>query len=194
MTVWNKLTNRRFMLALGLTTTSVGMGLILGGWLIDSQALLEGGLICAGTGAIWLVCARWTNTDRMRTVDRRYAREFFLAMGSYMAIMLLVWPMLEYVQGTAARTLIALSPVLPVVFIGRSVMRRVRDGDELEQRVFLEAAAIAGLTVGVLSMAAAFLQTAGLVQIHAGLMWVLPGLFVVFGIALWWTKRRYREE
>ncbi|MGY0799479.1 hypothetical protein ACW7G0_10550 [Lysobacter sp. A286] len=194
MTAWNKLTNRNFMLAIGLVATATGIALLFAGWLIGHGTLLYGGVVCCGTGAIWLVCARWTNTDRMRTVDRRYAREFFLAIGSYMAIMLLVWPMLEYVQGTAARALIALSPVLPVVFIGRSVMRRVRDGDELERRIFLEAAAIAGLTVGVLSMAAAFLQTAGLVHLHGGLMWVFPGLFAVFGIALWWTKRRYREE
>jgi hypothetical protein len=187
------MSNRNFMLAIGLVAIATGIALLVAGWLISSRTLLYGGAVCGGTGAIWLVCSRWTSTDRMRTVDRRYAREFALAMVAYVGIMALAWPMLEHVRDTLPRALLALSPVLPVLLVARSVMRRVRDGDELEQRMFLEAAALAGLTVGVLSMAAAFLQVAGLVQLRAGLLWVFPGLFAVFGIALWWVKQRYRD-
>lgn len=187
------MSNRRFMLALGLAATSTGIALLIAGWLTSLPALLYGGAVCGGTGAIWLVCARWTNTDRMRSVERRYAREFVPALAAYVGIMLLLWPMLEHVHDTIPRTLIALSPALPVLLVARSVMRRVRDGDELEQRMFLEAAAIAGLTVGVLSLAAGFLQAAGLVELRAGLLWVLPGLFGVFGLALWRVKQRYPD-
>lgn len=187
------MSNRNFMLAIGLVAVATGIALLVAGWLIDHRTLLYGGAVCGGTGAIWLVCARWTNTDRMRTVDRRYAREFVLAMVAYVGIMALAWTMLDHVHDAIPRALLALSPVLPALLVARSVMRRVRDGDELEQRMFLEAAAISGLAVGVLSMAAAFLQIAGLVQLRAGLLWVFPGLFAVFGIALWWVKQRYRD-
>lgn len=190
----DRLNNRSFMLILGSVAISLGIALLIAAWLIDSETARYAGAVCAGTGAIWLVCARWTNTDPMRTVERRYAREFFLAIGAYMAIMLLVWPMLEYAQGTTTRTLIALSPILPVLLIGRSVMRRIRGGDELEQRTFLEAAAIAGLITGVLSMSAGFFQAAGLLELQDGLLLVFPTLFIVYGPALWWTRRRYREE
>jgi hypothetical protein len=56
----------------------------------------------------------------------------------------------------------------------------------------LEAISIASLSVGLLSFAAGFMRVAGVFHFDHALMMVLPALFVAYGLALMWVRRRYQ--
>lgn len=128
-----------------------------------------------------------------RKVDRRYANEFFIAMASYVVIVLLVWPQVEHVHALWLKVIIAVLPVVPTLFVARALVRRIRSGDELEHRMFLEAAAIAGLVVGLVTFCLGFLQAATVLpDMHGELLLVLPFMCVAWGGALWWARHRYR--
>lgn len=187
---WNK---RRMLIVAGIAGVTIGIALLIGGILATQSALTLLGAVTAATGAAWLVCAHWTSADALRAADLRYIRGFFPAMAAYVLIMVLIWPLAARMQNVPARVAIALLPVVPVAFLARSMVRLIRDSDELERRVQLEAICIASLVVGMLSFAAGFLQAAGLLPLKGGLMLVLPALFAVYGVASWWARRRYRE-
>lgn len=188
------MTRQRMMLKLGLYSLGLGVLLLLIGWLLPQRTVLQLGLLCAGLGLIWLVCARFTSSDPVRKADTRYLREFFPAMIAYVLVLVLVWPLSKQVTSPVLDVLIALLPAVPVLFVARAMVRRILAGDELERRMHLEASAIAALVVGLLSMSTAFLQAAGLVELKGALMWVFPAMMAVWGLALWWAKRRYRAE
>jgi hypothetical protein len=188
------LTKRRMLVVAGMWGVLGGIALLLAGWLTGYRTLDRLGLVATITGAAWLVCARFTDDEPIRAAGLRYAREFFPAMLAYVLILLLVWPLVEHVQHPAARVAIALLPVAPVAFVVRAMVRLMLASDELERRMQLEAISIASLSVGLLSFSAGFLQAAGVLHLQAALMWVLPALFLAYGLAMWWARRRYRGE
>lgn len=133
------------------------------------------------------------HSPEARRVDRRYAREFFVAMVGYMLIMTLVWPQIDHVGSVWLKVVIALLPMIPTLFAARAIARRIRDSDELQRRVQLEAAAIAGLVVGMFTFCIGFLQVAGVLPAFKGDMFLVwPLMCGVWGVAFWWAKRRYR--
>lgn len=71
------------------------------------------------------------------------------------------------------------------------MLRQLRASDELEHRIQLQAIAIAAASVGLASFVAGFLAIAGLIPGTPLLLWVLPLLFAVYGLANWRIRRRY---
>ncbi len=53
----------------------------------------------------------------------------------------LTW--LKTLEGTAARAIVTLMPVVPIAFLIRAMVRAIRSQDELERRIDLESLAIA---------------------------------------------------
>ncbi len=188
------MTTRRMLTIAGTSAAGGGIILLLVGALTDLGWLTYFGVVAAATGALWLLCARKASSDPMRKAERRYLREFFPAMAAYVIAVVTIWPLVDRVDAVPIKILIALVPVVPVIFVVRAMVRSILASDELEQRVQLEAISIASLTVGLLSFAAAFMQSAGVLTLKDGLGWVLPALFGVYGVALWRIKRRYRDE
>lgn len=129
-----------------------------------------------------------------RPVDRRYLREFIPAMVAYVLVTIFVWPFVDHVHNVVGRVLLLLLPMVPIGFVARALIHRIRDGDELENRLFLEATAIASITVGMASFFAGFLEAAGVLKLEAGLLYIMPALIAVWGLALAWARRRYRGE
>lgn len=128
-----------------------------------------------------------------RASDRRYAREFFFAMSGYIVIVALVWPQVTHVHAVWLKVVFALLPAVPTLFVARAMVRRIRDADELERRVQLEAGAIAGMVVGLITFCLGFMQFSGVLPAVRGeLFMVYPLLFAVWGLAYAWTQRRYR--
>jgi uncharacterized membrane protein HdeD (DUF308 family) len=188
------MTKRRVLVVSGICGLAAGLACIAIGYLADIHDLVSIGLMAAAMGVVWLACARFTSDEPLRPEGRRYLREFFPAVLAYVVILFVVWPMEQHAHNIAARIVIALLPVVPVVFLVRAMVRLVLASDELERRIQLEAISIASLTVGLLAFSAGFLQAAGLLHLEAGLMLVLPALFGVYGLASWWARRRYRGE
>ncbi|MEO6926817.1 MAG: hypothetical protein ABI129_09105 [Rhodanobacter sp.] len=185
------LSNRRLLLILGIFSVVLGIILLgLDAWL-GYRGMRWGGASALATGALWLVCARFTREEPMRAAQRRYVREFLPAMAAYMLLLFFSMAFLKHVDAVPLRVVIVLLPVLPIVFVVRAMVRLVLASDELERRLQLEAISIASMSVGLLSFAAAFLHGAGLLPIDNGLMWVLPALFAAYGMANWWVRRRF---
>lgn len=131
--------------------------------------------------------------DPIRNEDRRYIREISVAMGIYLVVMVLVWPMLKQADSAALKVLIALSPMLPLALMMRAMVRYILGCDEFMQRLNLQALSIASAVVGFVSLAAGFLAAAKVVTLDGtALILVFPGLCMSYGVVMAWAKRRYR--
>jgi hypothetical protein len=127
-----------------------------------------------------------------RLSDKQYQRRSMLAMTAYVVVMLGVWPLVHTVTGLPLKVLLALAPVLPMLYVIGLMARRIRDSDELEQRTHLVALGAATGLVGALSMIGGFLASAQVWQVDGAiLIWVFPVLMFGYGITRWWVASRY---
>jgi hypothetical protein len=131
----------------------------------------------------------------MSPVHRRYLREFIPAMAGYIGLILgsVYWLKLGHPSGYW-RPLIALLPVLPIVLVMRAMVRVIRDSDELERRIELEAVAISAMMVGMVFFSGGLLASADVISLtgESVAIWVLPALCGTYGLAKCWAIRRYR--
>ncbi len=131
----------------------------------------------------------------MRNVEKRYMREFLPAMAAYTVVMLTVWPLVRTTDDRMLRALIALAPVIPILFAVRAIIRNILGSDEMMQRLHLEALAIAAGIVGVVSILVGFLVAAKVIDLDGSiLLWVFPALAGTFGLARVAAARRYARS
>ena len=127
-----------------------------------------------------------------RLSDKQYQRQSMLAMTAYVAVMLGVWPLVRTVTGLPLKVVLALAPVLPMLYVIGLMARVVRDSDELEQRTHLLSLGVATAVVGVLSLVGGFLAAGKVLRIEGDiLIWVFPVLMFSYSIARGWVGRRY---
>ncbi|MDB6162755.1 MAG: hypothetical protein JWL98_187 [Xanthomonadaceae bacterium] len=132
--------------------------------------------------------------DVSPSVRRRYLREFLPAMVGYIgAVFLSVW-LLKRIDAPALRALIALLPVPAIALAMRAIVRRIRDADELQRQIELEAVSIAAACVSLGYLAAGFLQRANVIDVpsSAAMIWVFPLVCLTFALAKVVLSRRYR--
>jgi len=127
-------------------------------------------------------------------VRRRYLREFLPAMAAYVVAVFASVLLLKRVDAPVLRALVALLPVLPIGFALRSIMRYIRNVDEMQQRIELEAIGFAAALVSLLYLAAGFLQQAGVIDLYAGPVMVLvfPLTCAAYGVAKLVVAGRFR--
>ena len=124
---------------------------------------------------------------------RRYLREFIPPMVAYVvATLLSVW-WLRSIDATWLRAIVALLPVPAVALAMRAIMRYIRDADELQRRIELEAVSFATALVSLLYLAAGFLQTAKVIDIPSSvaMIWVFPLICFSYGLAKLAIARRF---
>ena len=124
---------------------------------------------------------------------RRYLREFIPPMVAYVvATLLSVW-WLRSIDATWLRAIVALLPVPAVALAIRAIMRYIRDADELQRRIELEAVSFATALVSLLYLAAGFLQTAKVIDIPSSvaMIWVFPLICLSYGLAKLAIARRF---
>lgn len=127
--------------------------------------------------------------------NKQYQWQTMLVMTVYIAVLLLVWPMARTVDNFALKLLCALTPMLPMLYLFVLMARRIRDSDELEQRMHLLALGIATMVVGALSLVGGFLAAAHVLSLDGSiLIWVFPVMLVSYGIARSVVARRYGGE
>ena len=132
----------------------------------------------------------------MRSVHRRYLREFLPAMGGYVALVVLYGALAPRLRSLPLRVVLALLPMLPIVLAFRAIVRVIRDQDELERRIDLQAIAVAAMLVGGGFFTLGLLLSAGMWPGMAArdvAFWVMPCLFGSFGIVKLLLRLRYRE-
>lgn len=130
----------------------------------------------------------------MRPVYRTYTRRMLLAMLAYVVVLFTAIFALRWVESTALRGLIILTPILPIGFAARAMLRLLRDSDELERRIALEALALAALLLTLGTFALGLLARAGVLVVDGtvALIWILPTYMLLYGACAHLAKRRYR--
>jgi len=131
----------------------------------------------------------------MREVHKRYLREFLPAMAAYVVLILVFGAFARGIESVAWRVVLALLPLLPILAAIRAMVRMLRDQDELERRIDLEAWAIAAMVTGFGFFSFGLLMLAGVgweVRGGTAAIWVMPCLFGTFGIAKLLVVWRYR--
>jgi hypothetical protein len=133
----------------------------------------------------------------MREVHKRYMRELFSGMAAYVGLIIVYSVLVPGTESTSLRTLLAVLPMLPLLFVIRALVRVVRDQDELERRIDLEAIAISALITGFGFFSYGLLLSAGVgwkIPSDGLAMCVMPCLFFTFGIAKFMVIWRYRSH
>lgn len=127
-----------------------------------------------------------------RLSNKSYQWQTLLSMVVYVGLMLLVWPLARTVDGVVAKGLLALAPVAPMLYLFMLMARRIRDSDELEQRMHLVALGVATMFTASLSLVGGFLAAAHVLAIDGSiLIWVFPVLMASHGAARSLLVRRY---
>jgi uncharacterized membrane protein YoaK (UPF0700 family) len=143
-----------------------------------------------------LVKARATGTCDNATpaLRRRYLREFLPPMVAYVVAVLVSVTWLRHIETPAWRALVALLPVPAIALAMRAIVRHIRDTDELQRQIELEAVSIATALVSLLYLSAGFLQIAKVIAIPSGvaMIWMFPLVCMVYGIAKVFVGRRFR--
>jgi len=100
------------------------------------------------------------------------------------ALLALSTGLMQSSPGMPWRALIALLPMLALALFLWVFIGAIRSTDERIQQIELRALGIASITVALLWYAAGLLQSAEVIDLPASqaLFWVLPALFVVYGL------------
>ncbi len=156
-------------------------------------------LVVTAMMLVLMALAWWGRADDASAVAtpslrRRYTRELMVAMTAYALVLFAsVW-LLKHVEALPLRVALALAPVVPIGFAVRAMVRFIRDIDEMQQRIELEAISIATVFVSMLYMTGGFLQSAKLIDIPGAtaMIWLFPLVTFSYGMAKAIVARRYQ--
>jgi len=158
---------------------------------------LDGMLYGMGAGCLFGAAFRWFAPDpcdaSTPTLRRRYFREFLPSMAAYVVLVFLsVW-LLKRIDDAPLRTLVALMPLPPIAFALRAIGRYIRDADELQRRIELEAVSLSTAFVSFAYLTGGFLQAARVIDVRAtdAMLWVFPLTCLAYGVVKVVVSRRY---
>lgn len=127
-----------------------------------------------------------------RLDEKRYEQHVMAAMLAYMAVLLVAFSLVRTATNVPLKAALALAPVLPVLWLIAVIWRRIRDSDELEQRVHLVALGVATAVTGAATLVGGFLAAGGVIRLDGDvLIWVFPLLIASYGAARSVVARRY---
>ena len=159
---------------------------------------VQGILFGMASGALLGALLRWKLPAACEvatpTLHRRYLREFLPPMLAYVVVLFLSLWLLNRIDGPwGLRAVIALLPALPIALGLRAIVRYIRDADEMQRRIELEAVSIATACIAMLYMSAGFLQLAKVIDISAGvaMIWMFPLICLGYGLAKIVVSQRY---
>ncbi|HQU38100.1 MAG TPA: hypothetical protein PLR65_16070 [Anaerolineales bacterium] len=116
-----------------------------------------------------------------REVQTRYFKEFGISMGFYVVLLIASISVLtKFELPKAAQIVIALIPVIPTVFVVIAVMRALRDSDELQQRIQLQAVTFSAIVTGLITFSYGFLENIGFP--HFPSLFIFPLMIALWGI------------
>ena len=113
------------------------------------------------------------------------------AMAAYMALVIASGFIARELPEGPLRYLMALLPILPILYLLAAYRNLLGAVDELQRRIELEAWLISAVLVGMASFSIAFLQIWSLLP-EGGLIFVFPGLFLGYGLGKLAAQRRYQ--
>lgn len=131
-------------------------------------------------------------SENMKKAGQRYMREMMLAAAIYTIIIFAGVYTIEHLHPPRWLIIVAaLAPLAPALLMLRAYLTFMDAADELQRRIQSEAMLISLATVGFSSFAWGFLEEwAGFP--HIPLIWVLPAIIAVWGVALGFVRTRYQ--
>ena len=186
----------RWIIGAAFATAATGLALLrlMPG---DSADMLGGICLGVAVGLLFVLLLRRQLPNACDTAPlalrRRYSREMMIAMSGYVVLLVLSILLLKRVEGTALRACIALLPVPPIAMTLRAMIRYIRDADELQQRIELQAVSFAAAFVSLLYLTGGLLQSARVLDVaaSAAMIWVFPLVCLAYGLAKIVVSRRY---
>lgn len=116
-----------------------------------------------------------------REVQKRYFKEFGISMGLYVVLLITsIMVLTNFKLPKTAQIVIALIPVIPTIFVVIAVMRALRDSDELQQKIQLQAVTFSAIVTGLITFSYGFLENVGFP--HFPTLFVLPLVIALWGI------------
>lgn len=185
-----------WLLCAAVVLAGVGAGLLLL-TTFDGNARLAGGLVGMAAGfAIAAVLRRLmpeSCDSAPEALRKRYTREVMWAMAAYAVLLVVSIVLLKRVDETWLRALLALLPVPPIVLVLRAMIHYIRDVDELQQRIELEAVSFATAFISLVYLTGGFLQSAKVIDVpsNVAMIWVFPLICLSYGLAKAVVVRRY---
>lgn len=128
---------------------------------------------------------------KQNDVFKRYYREFGIAMCVYViTVIASVTIMTKFEFPQAIKAVIALTPVIPTIFVIIAIMRGLSDSDELQQKVQFNAIMFSAITTGMITFGYGFLEGIGFPKFPT--IWILPMMFSFWGISLGYFWKKYQ--
>lgn len=128
-------------------------------------------------------------SERERRASRAYTRRFATALLAYAALLAVSVTALNAGVAQPWRSLVAVAPMAAALFIPVALVRLLRDIDELQRRIHLEALAIGFAGGSLLTFSYGFLQVAGAPQLSWFFVWPVYATCWMAGSLV--TSRRY---
>lgn len=125
----------------------------------------------------------------MNQSTKNYLIEFGSSMAVYSVAVLGSITALQRYPEMPFRTLIAVAPVIPILFALRAFLRHLNNIDEMQQRIQMNAIAFAAGATGILTFTYGFLENVGYPTLSW--TWVFPLMIALWGIATAVASRRY---
>lgn len=121
---------------------------------------------------------------------KRFLVEFIAIVLLYVACVVISSSFVRSMPDGAAKIALALLPVIPIIAMAVSIIRRLNSMDELGRKIQLEALAVAFVCTALTTFSYGFLETAGLPRLSAFMVWPIMG--GVWCVATIIGTRRYQ--
>ena len=121
---------------------------------------------------------------------KRFLVEFIAIVLLYVACVVISSASVRAMPDGAAKIALALLPVMPMIAMAVSIIRRLNSMDELGRKIQLEALAVAFVCTALTTFSYGFLETAGLPRLSAFMVWPIMG--GVWCVATIIGTRRYQ--
>jgi hypothetical protein len=126
----------------------------------------------------------------MNETGKAYRKQAYIGFALYGACTAIaMWAVLKYPLGIW-RLPVAISPMLPALFIARSVVRLFSSCDELQIKIQMQSLAFAFVGTVLLTLTYGFLQMAGVPT--ANWVWVWPLMGTLFIVGKLIAKSKYQ--
>ena len=121
---------------------------------------------------------------------RRYVIQLALAMICYGIVLIISLKLIPSVTRGWLQVLVAIAPVVPVIFVLASIVRLLSRIDEMQRRIHLEAMALAAGITALLALTFGFLENAGMPRLSG--FWTFASISLLWAVFAIILQRRYR--
>lgn len=123
-------------------------------------------------------------------MDKEFSRDMFLGMVAYVVVLFASIAYIKDHMDVPARFLIAILPMIPLIFVARASVRRLTRLDELQKQIQYSALAVTVLATALITLTYGFLENVGLP--HVNVLWVWPLMGAIWGASSCIAARYYQ--